>query len=51
MVNELGAYAVMFAADKINTLATEADPWIDTIMRLPGRNGVFTILGNHHYRN
>ena len=49
MVNELGADAVMFTGDMVNNLASEAEPWIDTFKKLTGKNGVFSILGNHDY--
>ena len=49
MVNELGADAVMFTGDMVNNIATEAEPWIDTFKKLSGKNGVFSILGNHDY--
>ena len=49
MVNELGADAIMFTGDMVNNIATEAEPWIDTFKKLSGKNGVFSILGNHDY--
>jgi len=49
MVNELGADAIMFTGDMVNNIATEAEPWIDTFKKLNGKNGVFSILGNHDY--
>jgi predicted MPP superfamily phosphohydrolase len=49
MVNELGADAIMFTGDMVNNIATEAEPWIDTFKNLNGKNGVFSILGNHDY--
>ena len=49
MVNELGADAIMFTGDMVNNIAKEAEPWIDTFKKLSGKNGVFSILGNHDY--
>jgi predicted MPP superfamily phosphohydrolase len=49
MVNELDADAIMFTGDMVNNIATEAEPWIDTFKKLNGKNGVFSILGNHDY--
>lgn len=49
MVNELGADAIMFTGDMVNNIATEAEPWIDTFKKLSGKNGVYSILGNHDY--
>ena len=49
MVNELGADAIMFTGDMVNNIATEAEPWMDTFKKLSGKNGVFSILGNHDY--
>ena len=49
MVNELGADVIMFTGDMVNNIATEAEPWIDTFKKLSGKNGVFSILGNHDY--
>ena len=49
MVNELDADAIMFTGDMVNNIATEAEPWIDTFKKLSGKNGVFSILGNHDY--
>ena len=49
MVNELGADTIMFTGDMVNNIATEAEPWIDTFKKLNGKNGVFSILGNHDY--
>ena len=49
MVNELGADAIMFTGDMVNNIATEAEPWVDTFKKLNGKNGVFSILGNHDY--
>lgn len=49
MVNELGADAIMFTGDMVNNIASEAEPWIDTFKQLSGKNGVFSILGNHDY--
>ena len=39
----------MFTGDMVNNLASEAEPWIDTFKKLTGKNGVFSILGNHDY--
>ena len=49
MVNDLGADAVMFTGDMVNNVAEEAEDWIETFKKLMGKNGVFSILGNHDY--
>ena len=49
MVTQLGADVVMFTGDLVNNTASEAEEWISTFQKLSGKNGVFSILGNHDY--
>lgn len=49
MVNDLNPDAVFFTGDLVNNVAAEAEPWIETFQKLKGKNGVFSIFGNHDY--
>lgn len=49
MVNDLNPDAVFFTGDLVNNVAAEAEPWIETFNKLSGKNGVFSIFGNHDY--
>jgi predicted MPP superfamily phosphohydrolase len=49
MVSDLNPDAVFFTGDLVNNVAAEAEPWIETFQKLKGKNGVFSIFGNHDY--
>ncbi len=49
LINAQGADLVVFTGDLVNNVATEIEPWIDQFKQLRGKDGVFSILGNHDY--
>lgn len=48
-VNDLGADVVVFTGDLVNMRSGELKPHISPLSRLRGRDGVYSILGNHDY--
>lgn len=49
-INKQDYDLLVFTGDFVNTLATEADPWIDVINKIKTpKYGKFAILGNHDY--
>lgn len=49
-INEQEYDLLVFTGDFVNTLATEADPWIDVISKIKTtKYGKYAILGNHDY--
>lgn len=49
-INDQEYDLLVFTGDFVNTLATEADPWIDVISKIKTpKYGKFAILGNHDY--
>ena len=49
MINDLDPDIVFFTGDLVNSVADEADPFIDVFKRIRARYGIFSIVGNHDY--
>ncbi len=50
MINSQEYDVLLFTGDFVNTLATEADPWIQTLQKIKTpKYGKFAVLGNHDY--
>ena len=50
MINSQEYDVLLFTGDFVNTLATEADPWIETLQKIKTpKYGKFAVLGNHDY--
>ncbi len=49
MVNAQQADLVVFTGDLVNNLATELDEFVPVLSRLQGKDGVYSVLGNHDY--
>ncbi len=49
LVNAQQADAVVFTGDLVNDLAIELDEFIPVLRELRGRDGVYSVLGNHDY--
>lgn len=49
MINELDADIVFFTGDMVNSIAAEAEPFIEAFSKIRARFGVFSVLGNHDY--
>ncbi len=50
MINSQEYDVLLFTGDFVNTLATEADPWIETLQKIKTpKDGKFAVLGNHDY--
>lgn len=50
LINQQDFDVLVFTGDFVNTLATEADPWIDVVKKIKTpKYGKFAILGNHDY--
>ena len=49
LVNAQGADLVVFTGDLVNNVATEIEPWIEHFKQIRGKDGVFSVLGNHDY--
>lgn len=48
-VNSLSPDIVAFTGDIVNRRSSELRPFVSSLSRLRGRDGVFSILGNHDY--
>lgn len=48
-INALSADAVVFTGDIVNRRSEELEPFTGVLSRLKGRDGVYSILGNHDY--
>jgi predicted MPP superfamily phosphohydrolase len=49
LVNGQNPDVVVFTGDLVNSVATEADAFIEAFSRIKSRLGTFSILGNHDY--
>ena len=50
IINQQEYDILLFTGDFVNTLATEADPWIETLQKIKTpKYGKFAVLGNHDY--
>lgn len=50
MINSQEYDILLFTGDFVNTLATEADPWIEALQKIKTpKYGKFAVLGNHDY--
>lgn len=50
MINTQEYDILLFTGDFVNTLATEADPWIEALQKIKTpKYGKFAVLGNHDY--
>lgn len=50
LINEQEYDLLLFTGDFVNTLATEADPWIEVLRKIKTpRYGKYAVLGNHDY--
>ena len=50
MINAQEYDILLFTGDFVNTLATEADPWIEALQKIKKpKYGKFAVLGNHDY--
>jgi predicted MPP superfamily phosphohydrolase len=49
MINEVEADYVVFTGDMVNSLAEEAEPWIEVFSEIKAKKGKFSIFGNHDY--
>src|SRR5690606_33609816 len=50
MINKQDFDLLLFTGDFVNTLATEADPWIETLQKIKTpKYGKYAVLGNHDY--
>ncbi len=50
MINAQEYDILLFTGDFVNTLATEADPWIEVLQKIKTpKYGKFAVLGNHDY--
>lgn len=49
LVNGQHADLVLFTGDLVNNLATEVDEFMPILKQIKGKDGVYSILGNHDY--
>lgn len=49
LINEVEPDYVVFTGDMVNSLADEAEPWIDVFAGIKAKHGKFSIFGNHDY--
>ena len=49
MVNAEQADLVVFTGDIVNNIATELDEFIPILSQIKGKDGVYSVLGNHDY--
>ncbi|MCP4123157.1 MAG: metallophosphoesterase [Bacteroidetes bacterium] len=48
-INELDADIVLFTGDMVNSIAAEAEPFIEALSKINAKYGVYSVLGNHDY--
>src|SRR5690606_33209525 len=49
LINKQESDIVLFTGDLVNNIAAEMHPWKETFSKLKGRDGTFSVLGNHDY--
>lgn len=49
LINEKGADVTVLTGDLVNSIASEANPFVDALSKIQGKLGKFSILGNHDY--
>lgn len=49
LINEQQADVVFFTGDLVNNVADEVMPYVPVLSQIRGREGVFSVLGNHDY--
>jgi predicted MPP superfamily phosphohydrolase len=49
IINEQNPDIILFTGDLVNNIATEMDPYMDTLNKLKAPMGIFSSLGNHDY--
>lgn len=49
LINKQDSDIVLFTGDLVNNIAAEMHPWKETFGKLKGRDGIFSVLGNHDY--
>ena len=48
-INAMEPDLILFTGDLVNTLAKEAEPWVEAFAGLKARLGKYSIMGNHDY--
>ncbi len=48
-INAMEPDLILFTGDLVNTLAEEAEPWIEAFAGLQAKQGKYSIMGNHDY--
>lgn len=49
LINAQHADLVLFTGDLVNNVATELDEFIPILEQIKGKDGVYSVLGNHDY--
>ena len=49
LINQQKPDIVFFTGDLVNTLANEAEPFLDVFNKVKAKHGVYSVLGNHDY--
>ncbi len=49
LINEQKGDIILFTGDMVNSVASEADPWVKVFSKIEAPFGKFSILGNHDY--
>lgn len=49
LINEEKPDFVFFTGDLVNSFAWEAEPFVEALLKLKAKHGVYSILGNHDY--
>ncbi len=49
MIKQQNADVIFFTGDLVNNVATEVEPWMETLGEIKAPMGVYSILGNHDY--
>lgn len=49
LINEQHADIVLFTGDLVNNVATEVDEFLPILAQIKGKDGVYSVLGNHDY--
>lgn len=49
LINEQKGDIILFTGDMVNSVASEADPWVKVFSKIEAPFGKFSVLGNHDY--
>lgn len=49
LINDQQADLILFTGDLVNNMATEVDEFMSVLSQMHGKDGIYSVLGNHDY--